>query len=85
MLFVLWYTFEPEKTHQVVELWKHYTFPPEVKVISRYLLIGRHMSVAIFDAPSEEAVLKITAPFSNLGVAHIAPAMPLETAIRVNW
>ena len=85
MLFVLWYTFEPEKTHQVVELWKHYTFPPEVKVISRYLLIGRHMSVAIFDAPTEEAVLKITAPFSNLGVAHIAPAMPLETAIRVSW
>jgi hypothetical protein len=41
------------------------------------------MSVAIFEAPSEESLIKITAPFSNFGVAHIAPAMQLEDAIRV--
>jgi hypothetical protein len=42
-------------------------FPKKVKVIGRYLLIGRHMSVAVFDAPSEEAILKITYPFRELG------------------
>jgi uncharacterized protein with GYD domain len=85
MLFVLWYEFDPSHTHSVLELWKHFTYPPEVKVINRYLLIGRHMSVAIFEAPSEESLIKITAPFSNFGVAHIAPAMQLEDAIRVKW
>ncbi|MDD1673911.1 MAG: GYD domain-containing protein, partial [Methanomicrobiales archaeon] len=75
----------PEHTHRVLELWKHFTFPKEVKVIDRYLLIGRHKSIAIFEAPDEESLLKITAPFSSLGVAHIAPAMRLEEAIRVAY
>jgi hypothetical protein len=82
MLFVLWYKFEPEHAHRVLGLWKHFTYPDDVKVINRYLLIGRHMSVAIFDAPSAESILKITAPFSTFGVAHVAPAMPLQEAIK---
>jgi hypothetical protein len=83
MLFVLWYEFDPDHTHRVLELWKHFKFPSEVKVINRFLLIGRHMSVAIFDAPNTESLLKITAPFSSFGVAHIAPAVPLEEAIQM--
>jgi hypothetical protein len=83
MLFVLWYEFDPDHTHRVLELWKHFKFPSEVKVINRFLLIGRHMSVAIFDASDEEALLKITAPFSSFGVAHIAPAMHLEDAVKL--
>jgi hypothetical protein len=83
MLFVLWYEFDPDHTHRVIELWKHYKYPSEVKVIHRYILIGRHMSVAIFDAPNEESLLKITAPFSSYGVAHIAPAMNLEEAVQM--
>jgi len=85
MLFVLSFKFDPEHTHRVLEMWKHFTFPKEVKVIDRYLLIGRHKSVAIFDAPDEESLLKITAPFSSLGVAHIAPAMRLQEAIKVAY
>lgn len=85
MLFVLWFKFDPDRTNQVRELWKHFRYPKEVKVIGRYILIGRHMSVAIFDAPNEETLLKITGPFSTLGVAHVAPAMPLEEAIQVTW
>ncbi|NTV00120.1 MAG: DUF3303 family protein [Methanoregulaceae archaeon] len=85
MLFVLWYEFKPESTHQVVELWKHFKFPPEVKVLHRFLLIGRHTSVAVFEANDEESLIKIVAPFANFGVAHIAPAMPLEEAVRVHW
>jgi hypothetical protein len=85
VLFVLWYKFEPENTHKVLELWKHFKFPTEVKVINRYLLIGRHTSVAIFEAPDEESLIKIVAPFADLGIAHLAPAMPLEEAIRVKW
>ncbi|BBL67439.1 hypothetical protein MchiMG62_06200 [Methanoculleus chikugoensis] len=82
MLFVLWYQFEPEHAHQVLELWKHFKFPSDVNVLQRYLLVGRHMSVAIFEAPDERSLLKITAPFSSYGVAHVAPAMPLEEAIK---
>jgi hypothetical protein len=47
------------------------------------LLIGKHISVAIFDAPNEEAILKITYPFRELGVPHIAPALPLEEALEM--
>ncbi|WP_245619002.1 DUF3303 domain-containing protein [Methanogenium cariaci] len=54
-----------------------------MKVLHRYLLIGRHMSAAIFEAPpNEESLLKITLPFSSFGVAHIVPAMTIEDAIK---
>jgi hypothetical protein len=39
--------------------------------------------VAIFDAPNEEAILKITYPFRELGVPHIAPAIALEEALEM--
>lgn len=34
-------------------------------------------------APSEEAILKITYPFKDIGVPHIAPALPLEEALEM--
>ena len=55
------------------------------EVINRYLLIGRHTSVAIFDAPDEEALIKIVGPFSGFGVAHVSPIMKLEDALKVTW
>jgi hypothetical protein len=85
MLFILWFRFGPENTHKVIELWKHYKFPSDVKLINRYILIGRHISVALFEATDEEALMKITGPFSGLGVAHIYPAMRLEDALKVTW
>ena len=85
MLFILWFKFGPENTHKVIELWKHFRYPVDVKLINRYLLIGRHTSVAIFDAQDEEALIKVTGPFSGLGVAHISPAMKLEDALKVSW
>jgi uncharacterized protein with GYD domain len=85
MLFILWFKFGPENTHKVIELWKHFKYPTDVKLINRYLLIGRHTSVAIFEATDEEALIKIVGPFSGLGVAHISPAMKLEDAIKVAW
>ncbi len=39
--------------------------------------------MAIFDAPSEESILKITYPFRELGVVHINPALPLEEALEM--
>jgi hypothetical protein len=85
MLFILWFKFDPSHMEQVHQMWKQFKYPDEVKLISRYVLIGRHASVAIFDAPTEVSLLKITAPFSNFGVAHIAPAMPIEEAIQTTW
>ncbi len=82
MLFVLWFRWVPENTSKLLELWKDFKYPHEVKLIGRYLLIGRHISVAIFDAPSEESILKITFPFKDIGVPHIAPALPLEEALE---
>ncbi len=83
MLFVLWFKWGPENTPKVEKLWRDFKFPKDVKVIGRYLLIGRHMSVAIFDAPSEETVLKITYPFRELGVAHVNPALPLDESLKM--
>jgi hypothetical protein len=83
MLFVLWFRWVPENTSKLLELWNDFKYPQEVKLIGRYLLIGRHISVAIFDAPSEESILKITFPFKELGVPHIAPALPLEEALEM--
>lgn len=83
MLFVLWFQWEPENTSKLLELWKEFKYPEEVKLIGRYLLIGRHVSMAVFDAPDEESILKITYPFREIGVPHINPALPLEDAIEM--
>jgi hypothetical protein len=83
MLFVLWFEWKPEHTAKLLALWKDFKFPKEVKVIGRYLLIGRHISVAIFEAPTEESVLKITHPFREIGIAHAAPALTLEDALKM--
>ena len=81
MLFVLWFKWAPENTPKLLRLWKEFKYPEEVKLIGRYLLIGRHVSMAIFDAPNEESILKITYPFREIGVPHINPALPLEEAL----
>jgi len=83
MQFVLWFRWQPEKTRELLELWKEFKYPKEVKLIQRYIIIGRHTSFAVFDAPDVESIMKITAPFSPFGVAKIAPIMPLEKAIAM--
>lgn len=83
MLFVLWFEWAPEHTAKLLKLWKEFKYPQEVKLINRYLLIGRHLSLAIFDAPNEESILKITFPFKELGIPHVAPALPLEDALKM--
>ena len=83
MRFVLWLEWEPENTSKLMETWKEFEFPKEVKLIERYLLIGRHLSVAIFDAPNEESILKVTFPFRGIGIPHVAPALPLEEALKM--
>lgn len=83
MLFVMWFKWEPEKTEDVHKLWKEFKFPKEVKLIGRYLLIGRHMTVVIFEAPNEETILKITYTFRNFGIPHLNPALPLEEALKM--
>jgi len=85
MLFVLRFDFLPDQTHKVVELWKHFRYPPGIQVIGRYVLIGRHTSVAIIDAPDEESLIKLVGPFSSLGTARIAPAMRIEDALKISW
>jgi len=44
MLFVMWVKWEVDKIDEAKKLWKEIKFPKEVKVIGRYLLIGRHDS-----------------------------------------
>lgn len=83
MLFVLWFEWTPENADKTIKLWKEFKYPKEVKLIGRYLLIGRHISIAIFDAPNEESILKITYPFRELGVPHIAPAVPLDDMLTM--
>jgi hypothetical protein len=83
MLFVLWFEWAPENTSKLLKLWKEFKFPEEVNLISRYLLIGRHVSMAIFDAPSEESILKITYPFREIGIPHINPVLPLEESLEM--
>ena len=83
MLFVLWFEWKPENKAKLLARWKEFKIPKEVKLIGRYVLIGRHISVAIFDAPSEESILKITCPFGDIGIAHVCPALPFEDAMKL--
>lgn len=83
MLFVMWVKWEVDKIDEAKKLWKEIKFPKDVKVIGRYLLIGRHLTVVIFEAPNEEAILKITHPARNFGVPHVCPALPIEEALEM--
>jgi len=83
MLFVMWVKWEVDKIDEAKKLWKEIKFPSDVKVIGRYLLIGRHLTVVIFEAPSEEAILKITHPARNLGLPHVCPALRMEDALKM--
>jgi uncharacterized protein with GYD domain len=83
MLFVTWVKWNEETIDEAKKLWKEIKFPKEVKVIGRYLLIGRHLTVVIFEAPNEEAILKITHPARKLGVPHVCPALPMEEALKI--
>jgi len=83
MLFVMWVKWEVEKIDEAKKLWREIKFPKEVKVIGRYLLIGRHLTVVIFEAPNEEAILKITHPARSLGIPHVCPALPMEEALQM--
>lgn len=58
-------------------------FPSDVKLLGRYLLISRHMMVVIFDAPNEEAILKITHPARKFEIPHVYPALPMEEALKM--
>ena len=83
MLFVTWVKWNEETIDEAKKLWKEIKFPKEVKVIGRYLLISRHLKVVIFDAPNEEAILKITHPARKLCVPHVCPALPMEEALKI--
>ncbi len=83
MKYILWFEWEPENTNKLLKLWEEFQFPQEIKVIGRYLMIGRHISVAIFDAPNEESILKVTFPFREIGKAHLNPVLPLEEALKL--
>ncbi len=83
MLFVMWVEWDLDKIEEAKKLWKEMKFPSDVKVLGRYLLIGRHMTVVIFDAPNEEAILKITHPARKFGIPHVNPALPMEEALKM--
>jgi ABC-type cobalamin/Fe3+-siderophores transport system ATPase subunit len=62
---------------RVRKMWGQFKYPDEVKLIGRYVLLGRHTAMSIFDPPSEVSLRKITQTLSTLGVTHLAPAMPI--------
>ena len=81
MLFILWFKFGPENAAKVLKLWTHFKYPADVKLIGRYLLIGMHTTVAIFEAQDEDALVRIVGPLSGLGITHISPAMKIEEPV----
>jgi uncharacterized protein with GYD domain len=83
MLFVMWFNWPPENTALILKFWKEFKCPEKIKVIGRYLLIGKHITMTIFEAPDEESILKITFPMREIGVPHISPALPLDEALKM--
>ncbi|VVB89874.1 Uncharacterised protein [uncultured archaeon] len=51
---ILRFMWIPGSTSKLLGLWKGFKYPQEAKLTGR-LLIGRHISAAISDAPNEEA------------------------------
>ena len=74
MLFILWFKFEPDNTHKVIELWKHFRYPSEIDYQPVPAYRQAHIAGDL-DAQDEESLIKVVGPFAGLGVAHVTSAI----------
>ena len=70
-----------------VVVWPHNSLSPSPLIfdgIEQFVRICSNNSVyPLCVAPTEESVLKVTHPFREIGIAHAAPALTLEDALKM--
>jgi len=73
--FVIIEDYKMETRDRLYERFEHYTRPDGVKILAHYQLLGQQRIIIICDAESEEALARITSPWTDLVSMQIFPAM----------
>lgn len=85
MLFVMIEDYTMETRDRLYERFEHYTRPGGIKVLGHYQLLGQQRIVIIAEAESEEALARVTAPWTDLVSIQIFPAMPWSDYYRIAY
>ena len=85
MLFVVIEDYAMDTRDRLYERFEHYSRPGGVKIHGHYQLIGQQRIVIVLEAESEDALARITAPWTDLVSMQIFPAMPWQDYYRIAY
>lgn len=76
MQFVMVEDYTMQSRDELFARFEHYQRPPGIKILAHYQLLGQQRIIIIAEADSEEALARVTAPWTDLVSIQIFPAMP---------
>ena len=76
MHFVMIEDYSRDTRDELYTRFEKYQRPAGVKILAHYQLLGQQRIIIIAEAESEEALARITAPWTDLVSIQIFPAMP---------
>jgi len=85
MQFVMIEDYKMETRDELYARFEHYQRPGGVKILSHYQILGQQRIVIIAEAVNEEALARITAPWTDLVSIQIFPAMPWADYYRIAY
>jgi hypothetical protein len=83
MLFVMIEDYTMQTRDRLFERFEHYQRPGGVKILGHYQLLGQQRIVIVAEAESEEALARITAPWTDLVSIQIFPAMAFSDYYKI--
>jgi len=85
MLFVMIEDYTMDTRDRLFERFERYTRPEGVKILGHYQLLGQQRIVIVAEAESEEALARVTAPWTDLVSIQIFPAMAFTDYYRIAY
>lgn len=85
MLFVIIEDYTMATRDRLYERFEQYTRPGGVTIVGHYQLLGQQRIIIICEAESEEALARITAPWTDLVSMQIFPAMAWSDYYKIAY
>ena len=83
MLFMGIFTWEPEKTGEVVKRRATEEIPEGMKMIGEWKDLGRGRIFRLFEAVDPKVILAMSSAWEDLGKAEIVPVMETEEVLKL--
>jgi len=83
MLFMAIFTWEPEKTDEVVKRRAKEKIPEGIKMVGEWNDLGRGRVFRLFEAVDPKVILAMSFTWEDLGKAEIVPVMETEEVLKL--